>query len=312
MAVRRGFVQNVFDRFTFLAFRVFRFAANGLPWSLAYAFGDAVAAAWWVVDPAHRRLALDNLGIAFPEWGPGRRKRTAFLNYRNLCRVLVETLRYGKLTRENWRDRVDLVRSDHYEKASAGGRGVIAVSGHTGNWEWLSAHAFRYGRVHIVAREIHNEYLDREIRERREKAGILQIYPTRRSPREILKALRGGEDVCFLVDQSAKGEEGVAVDFFGRPAPTHVGPAVMALRTDAPVMPVFTRRTRSNRIQIVYQEPLTFPRTGDRKKDVEAATALITEQVEAFVRKHPEQWFWVHDRWRIGSRRRRRRKKRNR
>ncbi|MHC4600477.1 MAG: lysophospholipid acyltransferase family protein [Planctomycetota bacterium] len=309
MAVRRGFVQDGFDRLSFLVFRAFRFAANLLPWSFAYTAGDMVALAWWAVDQPHRRLALENLGIAFPDWEPGRRRRAAFLNFRNLCRVLVETLRYEKLTPENWRDRVDLVHGEHFEKASALGRGVVAVSGHTGNWEWLSAHAFRYGRVNIVAREIHNERMDREIRERREKAGVHQIYPTRRSPREILKVLRAGETVCFLVDQSAKGEEGVSVPFFGRPAPTHVGPAVIALRADAPVLPVFTRRTPDNRVQIVYQEPLTLVRTGDRQRDVEENTALITRQVEAFVRDHPDQWFWVHDRWRIGRRRRRGRRR---
>jgi KDO2-lipid IV(A) lauroyltransferase len=184
---------------------------------------------------------------------------------------------------------------------------VLAVSAHLGNWEWLSAHALRYGTVHIVARAIHNPDLDREIRRRREAAGVRQIYPDRESPRAILRALRAGEAVCFLVDQSAKGDEGVAVPFFGKPAPTHTGPALLALRTGATVFPILAVRLPDRRIEIRYGEPLALERTGDLDRDVKAATALFTRVVEDAIRERPDQWFWVHDRWRIRRRKRRRR-----
>ncbi|MHC4780051.1 MAG: lysophospholipid acyltransferase family protein [Planctomycetota bacterium] len=310
MAVHGGFGKRFFDRLSFTAFAGLRAAVNLLPWHRAYALGDILGWVWWLVDSRHRRLALSNLEIAFPHLSAGRRRRLAFDNFRHLSKVFIETLRYGKLDSENWTTRIRVVNPEVYEKACAKGRGVIAVSGHIGNWEWLSAHAFRFGRVNIVARAIHNPLMDREIRQRREKADIHQIYPTRESPREILKALRAGEPVCFLVDQSAKGDEGVAVPFFGRPAPTHTGPAVIATRANAPVISVHTYRGPDDRIRLVYSEELDLVRTGDRKEDVVTNTALFTRVVEEAIRSHPEQWFWVHDRWRIRTKLRRRRKKR--
>jgi KDO2-lipid IV(A) lauroyltransferase len=305
MAVPDGPAKRAFDRISFLAFLAFRSAVNLLPWNAAYVLGDLLALAWWFVDARHRSLALANLGIAFPELLPSARRRIAFRSFRHLSWVLVETLRYGKINRDNWRERASIVHPEHFEEAAKRGRGVVAVSGHLGNWEWLSVHALAYGHVNIVARAIHNPLMDREIRGRREAAGIHQIYPTRESPREILRRLKDGESLCFLVDQSAKGEEGVDVPFFGRPAPTHTGPALIALRSGAPVFPVWTYRGRDRRIRVEYGAAFEPVRTGDRKRDVVETTALFTRKIEQAVRAHPEQWFWVHDRWRIRKRRRR-------
>ncbi|MHC5040227.1 MAG: lysophospholipid acyltransferase family protein [Planctomycetota bacterium] len=302
MTVPRGFTRNLFDRISFTAFLTFRFAVNLLPRTLAATLGDLLALGWWLVDTHHRKLALFNLEIAFPSMHGKARRRIAFSCFRHLCKVLVETLRYGKLTAQNWHRYSVLRKSEHFEQALDKGLGVIAISGHLGNWEWLSVHAFKYGPVNIVARAIHNPFMDQEIRSRREAAGIHQIYPTRDAPRKILKALRSGEPVCFLVDQSAKGGEGVSVPFFGRPAPTHTGPALIALRSKAPVFPVFTVREPDGRIHLHYGEELDLIRTGDLQRDVIENTALFTRTVETAIRRHPEQWFWVHDRWRIKTR----------
>ncbi len=307
MAVRRTLTRRVFNGVSFAAFLGFRRAVSGLPWSGAYLLADLLALAWWAVDARHRRLALANLAIAFPRWPEGKRRRIALKSYRNLSRTLVETLRYRVLLDGRWQERIVFDRPGIFEKARERGKGVMAVSGHLGNWEWLSGHAIRYGRVHIIARAIHNPLLDREIRKRREEAGVHQIYPDRESPRKILKALRAGEALCFLVDQSAKGDEGVEVPFFGKPAPTHTGPAVLALRTGASVFSIFTHRDARNRIHIVYGEPIEVVRTGNRQRDIETNTALFTRRVEEAVRNHPDQYFWVHDRWRIRKRKRRRR-----
>lgn len=307
MAVRRTASRRLFDRASYLAFLAFRRAVNLLPWGGAYALGDLLALGWWCADARHRRLALANLRIAFPAWAEGKRRRTAFRAYRNLCWTLVETLRYEKLAQGDGRRRAAIANEEVFERARDAGKGVLAISAHLGNWEWLSAHALRFGTVHIVARAIHNPEMDREIRVRREAAGVRQIYPDRESPRAILKALRAGEAVCFLVDQSAKGEEGVDVPFFGRPAPTHTGPALLALRTGATVISVFARRLPDRRIELRYGEPLALERTGDLDRDVKAATALFTRVVEDAIRERPDQWFWVHDRWRIRRRKRRRR-----
>jgi len=306
MAVRQGSAKAAFDRGSFLLFLAFRKMVGLLPWRLAFALGDALAIAWWHLDAHHRELALANLEIAFPELSPGARRRIAYRNFRHLSRVLVETLQYGRMTAENWERNAVLDGSANFEKAQALGRGVVAVSGHLGNWEWLSAHALRYGFANIVARPIHNPYIDREIREVREAGGGRQIYPTRDSPRKMLRVLRNGETLCFLVDQSAKGEEGVDVPFFGRPAPTHTGPALIALRSGAPVLLTTTFRDRDGRIHIRYGEMFELIRTGDRRRDVVENTALFSRKLEEAVRKHPEQWFWVHDRWRIRRRKRRR------
>jgi KDO2-lipid IV(A) lauroyltransferase len=172
----------------------------------------------------------------------------------------------------------------------------------------ISAHVFRYGEAYIVAKPIHNPGIDRAIRARRLSAGGRQIDPDRNAPKEIMRALRTGVPVLFLVDQSARGLEGILVPFFGRPAPTHTGPAVLALRTGAPVFPIFAWRRKDGGIRLVYGDRVELIRTGDLRKDVEANTALFTKVVEDAVRETPEQWFWVHDRWRIGKGKGRRRR----
>ncbi|MCU0723819.1 MAG: lysophospholipid acyltransferase family protein [Planctomycetes bacterium] len=305
MAVRRGWTRSGFDALSAAAFRAFGTGANALPPRAAYLLGDVLALAWWCLDAPRRRLALENLRIAFPDLPEGSRRRIAFRNFRHLCAVLVDTLRYRKIHAGNWERFVTIEGDGPYRETRGKGPGAVAISGHLGNWEMISAHAFRYGAAAIVAKAIHNPWIDREIRARRAGAGILQIDPDRNSPKEILRTLRSGAPVLFLVDQSAKGEEGILVPFFGRPAPTHTGPAVLALRSGAPVFPIFAWRTPEGRIRLVYGDRAELVRTGDFRRDIEENTRLFTKFVEDAVRAHPEQWFWVHDRWRIRKRRKR-------
>ena len=305
---KTGPFQTAFHLASHAAFLSFRTIVDLLPSRIAYALGDALAAGWWAADARHRRLALANLRIAFPDLAEPRRRRIAFANFRHLCAVLVDTLRSGKITPATWERHVEIVGDGPYSATRGHGLGAIAISGHLGNWEMISAHVFRYGEAYIVAKPIHNPGIDRAIRARRLSAGGRQIDPDRNAPKEIMRALRTGVPVLFLVDQSARGLEGILVPFFGRPAPTHTGPAVLALRTGAPVFPIFAWRRKDGGIRLVYGDRVELIRTGDLRKDVEANTALFTKVVEDAVRETPEQWFWVHDRWRIGKGKGRRRR----
>jgi KDO2-lipid IV(A) lauroyltransferase len=306
MSVRRTWPRTAFDFVSYLAFAFFRGAVNLLPPHAAHAFGDLLAIGWWCLDASRRRLALENLRTAFPELHEARRRQIAFRNFRHLGAVLVETLRYGKIHAGNWAGHVAIEGDGPYRATRGNGPGAIAISAHLGNWEMISAHVFRYGEAHIVAKAIHNPWIDRAIRERREGAGIRQIDPDRNSPKEILRALKTGAPVCFLVDQSARGQEGIPVSFFGRPAPTHTGPALLALRSGAPVFSIFALRKKEGGIRLVYGNQVTLIRTGDLRRDVEENTRLFTKIVEDAVRANPEQWFWVHDRWRVRKKTRRR------
>ncbi len=239
-----------------------------------------------------------NLHLAFPDWSEEKRKQTIRGMIRQIGWMAGEFSQFPKYTRENI-ERVVIV--DGFENFDVGrrrGKGVLFLTGHMSAWE-LSSFAYAlYGYpLHFLIRPISNRRVDALINDYRCLSGN-QPLDKNKSARAILKVLGDGGTVGILSDHNTSLEEGVFVDFFGIPACTTSGLARIALRTDAAVVPGFLSWDESRRkYRLRFEPAVELSRTGDEEADVRENTQRFTRVIEDFVRAHPDQWLWVHKRW---------------
>ena len=249
--------------------------------------------AFWIAR-SERRKALANIAIAFPEWDSLRRHLTIRAMFRHLGMSVMEIAWLPKLT-PALRERTTIVEGiDRVLSIIDSGRGVVIFTAHCGNWEWLAIATGLFGRpTSVLQRERDQPEMNRYITNVRAGAGVHSI--DRGSPssaRDMMQILRRGGILAFLVDQNLRTES-VQIPFFGHPVPTPIGPAKLATRAEALLVPAFTERLPDGRHRIVFGKPEQCRRADDPV----ALTARFTELVEAQVRRVPEQWVWMHDRW---------------
>jgi KDO2-lipid IV(A) lauroyltransferase len=272
---------------------------GALPRPLALKAGKAVGALAHVALPHLRRHAEINLRLAFPQLDPQARARIRRGTFRNLGRLLGEVSQFPRFHRGNISSVVVYEGLDHFLAAQAQGRGVILLTGHIGAWE-LSVYAHSiYGHpMSFLARRVDNPLVERLAESYRARHGNRSI-DKRGSVREVLKRLKAGGVVGILADLNAAREEGVFCDFFGLPACSTAGVATLALRTGAVVLPGYIIWDEVARIhRLHFEPPLETINTGNQKEDVLANTARYMKTLEAIIRRHPEQWLWIHRRWR--------------
>jgi KDO2-lipid IV(A) lauroyltransferase len=213
--------------------------------------------------------------------------------YENLGRGLVEYLRFPLLTREFVQEAVGAVGRENLDRALARGKGVLAITGHFGDWELMGAAFSLMGYpIHFLVGEQHNQRVDDTMNAYRQMAGI-GIIPMGVAMRKVLATLRKGEIVAMLSDQDAH-EEGVFVPFLGRPASTAKGPAAFALKTGAAVTPVFIVRKENGWQHTVYIEEPIIP---DEQSTIYSITNSYTNYLEQYIKRNPDHWFWPHRRW---------------
>lgn len=271
--------------------------AGLLPRSAVLAFGRALGRAWGRLDQRHLRIAEDNLGRAFPDWDAQRRRETALGVYGHFGRVLLDILWMARRDRDAILRLVDVSGAEHVEAAAAAGRGVILVTAHFGNWEVHGmAHGWLFGPIGVVARPLDNPSLDALLCDARRRPGNTVIYKKRALP-QVLRLLRENRGVAILIDQNVQTGDGVFVDFFGRPAATTTVAAALALKTGCALIPTHTELGADGRYTLVYEPPLALPASGDRAADVQLLTQELTSAIEGWVRRRPEQWLWLHRRW---------------
>lgn len=241
-----------------------------------------------------RRKAIDNMAIAFPDWTPGQRARTARAMFRHLGISLFEILWLTKRDEKTREASTQLVGFDRVLDVLRDGKSIVAFTGHCGNWEWLAYSAAKGGvPVTVLQRERTEAGLSRFITGMREGAGVETIdRGSTAAGREMIRALRKPGAVAFLVDQSIRAES-AKVPFFGRPALTPIGPATLAIRTGSYIVGTFIERRRGTHI-IRFLEPVPTSRDDDPIQ----LTAWMTAEIERQIRNVPEQWVWMHDRWR--------------
>ena len=281
----------------YLFFRYLGALVRGLPLRAALALGATLGTIAFRIVRVRREIALENLRRAFErERGEREIRRIAAELYRNMGRSLVEFLRFPLLTPTRVRELVSFVHPERLDRVARSGRGAILLTGHFGNWELMaSAIAYRTRPYGVLVAPLKNRPVD-ELASSYRRAGRVFPIPTGTSVRELLRRLRRGEFVGIVADQDA-GKDGLFVEFFGRPASTPQGPALLALRENLPILMAFIVRERKGRHR-VFLEPLPAELWRDGGPEgVRRMTECYTRVLESYVRRYPDHWFWVHRRW---------------
>lgn len=279
-----------------LAWLLIKFV-GALPRPLARAAGITLA---WIVYVLHRKLrrvGKRNLELAFPETAPQQRAKILRGVFTSIGRQAAEVCLFPKYTRENVSKTVVYEGFENFERALARGKGVMFLTAHIGAWE-LSAFAHSlYGYpLNVVMRPLDNPYLDRLTRHYRTMHGNKAV--DKDFARGLIAAMRKGETVGVLMDTNMIPSQGVFVDFFSIPACTASGVARVALKTDAAVVPGFTIWDPGLRkYRLRFDPAIELVRTGNSEADVVANTQKFTSVIEDYARRYPDQWLWVHRRW---------------
>src|SRR6202171_5409267 len=269
-----------------------------LPRPLARA--AAISLAWliYILHARLRHVGMRNLAMALPERDRRQHARILRGEFTSLGRQLAEVCQFPRYTLENVNRVVVYDGFENYERAVARGKGVLFLTAHFGGWE-LSAfvHSLHGHPMHVVMRNLDNVYLDRLIQRYRSMHGNTTVSKDN-FVRGLLEAMKAGEVVSLLMDTNMTPPQGVFVNFFGIAACTASGLARIALRTDAAVVPGFTVWDSRLRKYILRFDPaVELIRRGDNEADIVANTAKFTKVIEDFIRKYPDQWLWVHRRW---------------
>ncbi len=271
---------------------------GALPRSLSRAAAIALSWTIYLVHIRLRHVGMRNLKLAFPE--KTRRERARILRgvFTSLGRQLAEVCLFPTYTPENVGKVVVYDGFENFERALARGKGLLFLTAHLGAWELSAFTHSLYGHpLHIVMRPLDNVYLDSLMRRYRTMHGNSTVDKDD-FVRGLLSAMKAGETVGILMDTNMTPPQGVFTDFFGIPACTASGLARIALRTDAAVVPGFTIWDPGLRkYRLRFDTALKLIRTGNDDADVRANTALFTKVIEEYVRKYPDQWLWVHRRW---------------
>jgi KDO2-lipid IV(A) lauroyltransferase len=280
-----------------LAWSIVKFI-GALPRPLARAAGITLA---WIVYLLHvrlRRVGMRNLALAFPEKSRRQCARILRGEFTSLGRQLAEVCLFPKYTLDNVGEVVVYEGFENYERAFARGKGVLLFAGHLGGWELSAFVQSLHGHwMHTVMRPMDNVNLDALVRRYRTLHGN-QAVSKDDFVRGLLSAMKKGEVVGILMDTNMTPPQGIFVDFFGIPACTASGAARIALRTGAAVVPTFTMWDAVlGKYRLHFDPSLNLINSGDDDADIAANTALFTKIIEDYVRRYPDQWLWVHRRW---------------
>jgi KDO2-lipid IV(A) lauroyltransferase len=286
---RRSSLRNGLEYATALAL------LKSLEWTplpVAHALARAYARLLDLAVPRLRHVALRNLAMALPELGAVRHREITDGVFRSIARLLVTFARFPSITRSNVHGWIRCEGGEYFTEAMARGRGVLFATAHLGNWELSAfAHALLTGPMHVVVRPLDNPLLDRLVEHRRALTGNRPVYK-KDSARSILKALAANEAVGILIDQNSAADAGVFIDFFGVPACAGTGFAKLAAHSGASVIPGFALWSEEERRYVLrFYPPVVM--TGNAAADTQALQSVL----EQAIRTYPDQWLWIHRRW---------------
>lgn len=268
---------------------------RAMPLPLARLFGKGIGEALYRILGRYRRAALKNLNLIYgPQMTLAQRQQMARAVFHHFGQVAAEFAKLPQLKRAQV-DRLAAVEGEENLRAAfEPGRGVLLITGHFGNWEflgrWLTTHGYT---LNVVARKANDPHADRLLNETRRGNGV-QVYSRGASARAVLSSLRRNEMVALLPDQNAAD---VFVPFLGQQTGTVDGPGVIHRKTGAPLLFSWCERLEDGRFRITFEPPVVVPATTDRSTDVEAIMALINDRLGEQIRRNPTQWLWLHDRW---------------
>lgn len=277
---------------------VLLFIARAIPARLIFVLGTFGGFCSYYVLRRERRKTLANLELAYAaEKDEHERARIARSVFINMGRNLVELALYPKLDDRSFQALVRLEGKEIIDREFRKGKGIIIITGHIGNWELIPSYFLAVGYTGgVVARRLYFEKYDRLLARLRRSKGF-RIFYRDESPKNILRTLKNNEVVGILADQDVRKLDGVFVEFFGRLAYTPTAPVLLAVKSGASLVPAHIVR-EGRRHTLIAGEPIKLRSTGDRKSDMLHNTRLWSRCIERYIREHPEQWVWMHRRWR--------------
>lgn len=268
-----------------------------LPVRIQFFVGDVIAFIWFDVLRIRRKIALQNLKLAFPELSDQQRCHLARESMQNIGRTLIEYPKMTLLTQANVRQTFDIEGEEHLRAAIQSGGGAILLTLHLGNGDYAVSALSQMGYpMHLITKEFRSKWLNDFWFGLRQKLGT-KLIGARKTSYEILKALKGNGVVAFVLDQHMGPPLGVKTKFFGQNVGTAVGLAVIVARTRVPVLGAYTVRRSDGRGLIVITPPIPWVDDADYDKTLQSMTQRYNDELEKFVRLYPGQWMWIHKRF---------------
>ncbi len=285
-----------------LAYRIIVTAFNILgllPRKWSVTLGNGIGYIWFRIHKKRRKVTIDNLTLAYGhEMKSCEIDALALRVFQNLSQIIFEigwTLRQDK---KDYSRYFSIKGLSHFIHAHKKKKGVLLLTAHLGNWELLSIlTAMTPYAISMTYRPLDFSPFNRFIVEFRTRFGG-ELIPKDKAMRKLFRSLKQGEAIGMLMDQSVDWYKGVFVDFFGRMTSTNKGLALLALKTESPIVPIFIVRD-GLKFRIEFGQELPLIKTGDKTKDVEENTRQYNRVIENMIRKYPEQWLWVHRRWKV-------------
>lgn len=282
---------------TLLLIRFFSRVLSWLPLAAALAVGRGAGFIMGSVLRIRRPDAYDAMKQSFPEKSDAEIQRILKDMYRNYGMSVVESLRMPHTDIETLKKRMVMVNTHYLDQVLSEGRGFLSVTAHTGHWEGMAALVSAYGYpLAIIVKALKPPALNDWVVASRVRFGT-QVLERKGSLRPAMRWLKSNQGVGFMLDQNARKGQGVFVNFFGRPCCTTDGLAKMAIHTGVKVVPAFSFRKPDYTSEVIVGAPLTPP-TDPTPENIQAFTQTCSDAVEDFIRAHPEQWIWIHRRWR--------------
>lgn len=296
MTWSKRFVRN----FLLLLLKLLGIFTRLLPWRLGVRFGGLLGILAFYLLKRERQRSHEGLQVAFGTEKSERDLRViARTNFCNLGKGLIEILNLHTLSKERLEMYISLEGEEYLKAATESGKGIILITGHIGNWELMAAVLSMRGyRLHVIAAPLYDPRIDELIIRLRADFKVETI--SRGSPsssRKILSVLKSKEILGLLIDQDTR-VDGVFVNFFNKKAHTPAGAAQLALRSGAATMMCFVTRLPGDRHRISIEKPMHLYRSGNKEQDIENNTAMFTARIEEHIKQYPEQWVWMHRRWR--------------
>lgn len=268
-----------------------------LPRRLQVLAGRALGLTWFYLVPIRRRVALENIQKAFPHWNAHKRFAMASKNFQNYGCGLVEFMMLPHFDEDRARELFTIENLHYYKEAVAKNKGVFFLTLHIGSWELMSAIGPLLGiPIHVITKKFKAKGLNKVWIDLRNQRGI-RLIEEEKSTFQILRAIRNGDAVGFILDQFMGPPVGVRTKFFGEETGTPAALALFADRTRAPVIPVYNVREKNGKLRLVFEPEIPFMEQGSTAENISFMTQVYTSKIEEIVKKFPEQWLWIHRRW---------------
>lgn len=267
-----------------------------LPFGVVGNIGSALGALGHRLSRRRREVALANLRASYPEWTEEQCKKVVRGVYSHFGRSFAEFVRASTISPAQLKRLVNVEGISHLDTALAQQKGVLIITAHIGNWEMTARYIATVLQLPlcVVARDTDDPETTAIVNDLRARGGY-EVYSRGNAARHILSALKHNKLIALLPDQNAAD---VFVPFFGRPCGSVTGPAVLHLRTGAPLLPAFSVRRPDGTHCLEIYPPIEYTPTGSHNEDVKSIMGLVHAEIERQVRRYPDQWLWLHDRWR--------------